>query len=212
VVKFLYVGRVGVEKNLAILAEAFLELRMTHKNAHLIVVGDGPYRQELERKLAGAPCTFTGFLEGDDLLTAFASADVKLFPSTTDTWGNAPLEAQASGLPVIVSDKGGPHELMVDGVTGYKVTVRDLGSLCEAMHKLMDGETRLVMGRNARQFTEDNRVDAPFSAILDSDNYRQRVKRLKKLPALAEADHGVTESVDDYLVDHRVIPTRAAGA
>jgi glycosyltransferase involved in cell wall biosynthesis len=212
VVKFLYVGRVGVEKNLGMLADAFLELRKTHKNAHLIVVGDGPYRQELERKLAGTPCTFTGFLEGDDLLTAFASADVKLFPSTTDTWGNAPLEAQASGLPVIVSDKGGPHELMVDGVTGYKVTVRDLGSLCEAMHKLMDGETRLVMGRNARQFTEDNRVDAPFSAILDSDNYRQRVKRLKKLPALAEADHGVTESVDDYLVDHRVIPTRAAGA
>jgi glycosyltransferase involved in cell wall biosynthesis len=70
--------------------------------------------------------TFTGFLEGRRAVAAFASADVKLFPSTTDTWGNAPLEAQASGLPVIVSDKGGPQELMVDGVTGFKVRGRDV--------------------------------------------------------------------------------------
>lgn len=211
VVKFLYVGRVGVEKNLGVMADAFIEVLKTHPNAHLIVVGDGPYRSTLEQRLQGTPCTFTGFLEGQDLLTAFASADAKLFPSTTDTWGNAPLEAQASGLPVVVSDKGGPHELIVDGVTGFKVHGRDAAALAEAMRALMDPATRREMGEAARAFVEQNRIDEPFSAILDSDEYRQRIKRQKKLaqltsePELVEPERAdEPESVDSYLLDHRV--------
>jgi glycosyltransferase involved in cell wall biosynthesis len=176
-VKFVYLGRLGVEKNLGALAEAYRKLRESRPDAHLILIGDGPYRGELERQLAGVPATFAGLLEGAELARAVASADAKIFPSTTDTWGNAALEAQASGLPVVVSDVGGPCELMRDGITGFRVSGRDPGALLEAMTALMDSETRARMGRNARAFIEANRVDEPFSAVLDSESYRRRLEQ-----------------------------------
>ena len=175
-VKFVYVGRVGVEKNLDLVAAAYRRLRETRTDCHLIVIGDGPYRQKLEAKLAGVPTTFTGFLGGEELAVAIASADAKLFPSTTDTWGNAPLEAQASGLPVVVSEIGGPVELMEEGVTGLVVNGRDVESLHAAMVTLMDRETRERMGQQARRFVEEHRVDEPFTAILDADAHRARIE------------------------------------
>jgi glycosyltransferase involved in cell wall biosynthesis len=178
-VKFVYVGRLGVEKNLSVIAAAYRRLRSERSDLHLIVVGDGPYRAELERQLAGLPVTWTGFLQGDELARAVASADVKLFPSTTDTWGNAPLEAQASGLPVIVANAGGPPELMLDGVTGLKIEGADASSLATAMVALMDDGTRLRMGVMARAFAEANKVEEPFSAVLDAETYRQRWERQK---------------------------------
>lgn len=208
---FLYVGRVGLEKSLDVMAAAFARLAAARDDVHLVVVGDGPYRAELERRLDGAPCTFTGFLEGDDLLTAFASADVKLFPSTTDTWGNAPLEAQASGLPVVVSDQGGPQELMRDGVTGYVVRGGDVDDLHGAMSRLMDGENLQAMGARARQFAVEGAVDEPFSAILDAPRYRKRVKAAKKLAKLAEPVDA-TEFLDSFLIDHRESLGQEAGA
>ncbi len=172
-VKFIYVGRIGIEKNLQLIASAYKRLCETRSDAHMIFVGEGPYRRDLEKQLAGFPVTFTGFLEGADLSRAVASADVKLFPSTTDTWGNAPLEAQASGLPVVVSNVGGPPELMVDGITGIKINGRDAQALYDAMVTLMNASTRFRMGRLARAFAEANRVDEPFTAILDSAAYRR---------------------------------------
>jgi glycosyltransferase involved in cell wall biosynthesis len=188
VVKFVYVGRVGVEKNLALLADAFRALCAKRSDAHLMIVGDGPYREELERRLSGLPVTWTGFVEGDELPRAIASCDVKLFPSTTDTWGNAPLEAQACGLPVIVSEIGGPRELMRPNETGLKVTGRDVDGLVHAMETLMDAGTRERMGQAARQFCLDNRVDEPFMAVFDSDTYRRRVAE-----AQAKADAEKTQ-------------------
>jgi glycosyltransferase involved in cell wall biosynthesis len=179
VVKFIYIGRIGVEKNLQLIASAYRELRETRQETHLIFVGDGPYRRDLEKQLSGLPVTFTGILEGADLARAIASADIKLFPSTTDTWGNAPLEAQASGLPVIVSDVGGPNELMLDKITGLKIKGRQVQELCDAMRTLMDEATRSRMAKMARVFAETNRVDEPFTAILDSDAYRRRLQEQK---------------------------------
>lgn len=178
-VKFIYVGRLGVEKNLKHLAEAYIELRETEPRAHLVLVGDGPYRAELEELLADVPTTFTGYLSGEELSQAIASADAKVFPSTTDTWGNAPLEAQASGLPVIVTDKGGPQELIKHGETGYRIAGRDQKQLLEAMRKLMDDGRRKAMGTAARHFTEEHAVTEPFSAILDAENYRKRATAMK---------------------------------
>lgn len=188
-VKFVYVGRLGVEKNLHLLAEAYKRLRETRKDAHLIVIGDGPYRRELEAQLRGEPATFTGFLGGEELPRAIASADVKLFPSTTDTWGNAPLEAQASGLPVVVSDVGGPAELMEDGVTGFTVTGRDLEQLHQAMLALMDPAVRDRMGREARRYVEAHRVDQPYTAILDAEAFRRRAHEARA-EGHAELDAG----------------------
>ena len=178
-VKFIYVGRIGVEKNLQLIASAYRQLREMTQDAHLIFVGEGPYRGELETQLSGLPVTFTGLLEGSELTRAIASADIKLFPSTTDTWGNAPLEAQASGLPVIVSDAGGPTELMLDGVTGLKIKGRNVAELCDAMRILMNEPTRIRMGEMARTFVEANRVEEPFTAILDSDAHRRRLQERK---------------------------------
>lgn len=187
-VKFVYVGRLGAEKNLDVLAEAYRELHAEFPHAHLVLVGDGPYRNKLESLLAGLPVTFTGFLKGEDLSRALASADAKLFPSTTDTWGNAPLEAQASGIPVVVSDKGGPQELMEHEKTGFRVAGGDPRALLGAMRALMDPHTRARMGREARAFTEANDVREPFSAILDSEAYRRRRKSEKLFAELLLRD------------------------
>ncbi len=179
-VKFVYVGRVAIEKNLHLLAQAYRNLREAQKSAHLIIIGDGPFRAALEEQVRGLPVTFTGYLHGEELATALASCDVKVFPSTTDTWGNAPLEAQACGVPVIVTDIGGPAELMQDGVTGVMVRGHDVRSLQYAMLQLMDPSMRVRMGSAAREFAEANRVDEPFTSVLDSEAYRRQLRKKKK--------------------------------
>jgi glycosyltransferase involved in cell wall biosynthesis len=153
--KFLYVGRVSREKNLELLAEAFREIRREKVPAQLVIIGDGPFKRDLQEMLRGLPVIFTGFLAGENLATAYASADVFVFPSTTDTFGNVVLEAQASGLPVIVSDGGGPKELMLDKSTGLVTKADSLEELVGAMRALLlDPERTAEMGGNARTFAE----------------------------------------------------------
>lgn len=165
----LYVGRVSKEKNLKLLADAFKEVVDGGIRSALAIVGDGPYRKELEGELAGYHTVFTGFLSGRDLSAAYASSDVFVFPSVTDTFGNVVLEAQASGLPVIVSDSGGPRELVVNGSTGLVVKSGSKEALVDAMKSLIQDEAmRKTMGVNARKFTVTNRLRASqaFSTIL----------------------------------------------
>ncbi|RNC70425.1 MAG: glycosyltransferase [Desulfuromonadales bacterium] len=153
--KLLYVGRVSREKNLELLADAFLRLVECGVHARLVIVGDGPYREAMEERLAGCPVLFTGYLEGEALQACYASADLFVFPSTTDTFGNVVLEAQASGLPVIVSDEGGPQELMISGETGLIVRDIDRDGLAGAMLTMLrDPELMRTMGSNARTFAE----------------------------------------------------------
>ncbi|MBL8515275.1 MAG: glycosyltransferase [Betaproteobacteria bacterium] len=182
-VKFVYVGRLAAEKGLHVLAQAFVHLVQSvdeRKRVHLVFIGDGPDRAALQDELQGLPVTFTGFLHGSELATALASCDAKVFPSTTDTWGNAPLEAQAAGLPVIVTDIGGPAELLEEGRTGLIVRGNDARALYFAMLQLTDTPTRERMGRAARAFAEAGRVEEPFSAILDSERYRRKVRQREK--------------------------------
>ncbi len=126
-VKALYVGRVSVEKNLPMLAGAWPAARAgcarAGVDAQLIVVGDGPYRAEMERRLAGSGAVFAGFRHGEELSTIYASSDLFVFPSTTDTLGQVVMESQCAGLPVIVTDRGGPSEVVEDGVTGFVLPV-----------------------------------------------------------------------------------------
>ncbi|MDD2676891.1 MAG: glycosyltransferase [Methylacidiphilaceae bacterium] len=106
----LYVGRISKEKELGFLPAVSETLRSRGLKFTLAFVGEGPYRRELTRLLPDA--LFAGILTGKELSEAYASADLFIFPSTTDTFGNAVLEAMASGLPVVVSDAGGPPELL----------------------------------------------------------------------------------------------------
>ena len=103
-------------------------------NPTLVIVGEGPYRAELARLLPDA--IFTGVLSGLDLARAFASADLFLFPSTTDTFGNVILEALASGVPCVVSDLGGPKDLIEDRVTGAITRARDIADFTRATAEL----------------------------------------------------------------------------
>lgn len=115
----LYVGRVSREKNLPLLTETFRQLG--DLPARLVIVGDGPYLPEMREALAGTRAVFTGALRGDELSAAFASGDLFVFPSVTDTFGRVIIEAQASGLPVLVSDQGGPQDAILPEETGIIV-------------------------------------------------------------------------------------------
>jgi glycosyltransferase involved in cell wall biosynthesis len=154
VVRLLYVGRVSKEKDLDILAAAYRQLREGGLPVQLFIVGVGPYAEALATTLPDA--VFTGYLAGEELATAYASADIFVFPSTTDTFGNVIIEAQAAGLPVIVSDVGGPQELVEHGATGLVTKALDVEAFAEAVRTLAaDAELRVRMGTAARASVAD---------------------------------------------------------
>lgn len=164
----LYVGRISREKNLHLLAEAFLKLRRTHSGVNLVVAGDGPYLTEMKRSLAGKGAVFTGYVQGEELAGLYASCDLFVFPSTTDTFGNVVLEAQASGLPVIVTPFGGPRENVEAGSTGLVVEAVDPDGLARAMEELVrDEPRRLRMSRAARAAMENRSFDLAFMKTWD---------------------------------------------
>jgi glycosyltransferase involved in cell wall biosynthesis len=124
--RFVYVGRVSSEKNIDVLLEAHRLLEERGLSVGLAVVGDGPDLERLKDKYGDSSrVVFTGYLHGEDLARAYASGDALAFPSMSDTFGNVVLEAAASGLPAVVSDKGGPQEL---------VRAHDSGIVCDARH------------------------------------------------------------------------------
>ena len=129
----LYVGRISKEKDLDVIAAAWSRLQ---PGAALAFVGDGPYVKELRQQLPEA--IFTGALSGATLAAAFASADLFLFPSTTDTFGNVIIEAMASGLPCIVSDHGraeGPRRTGRDRIHHARAR-------CGVVHRAGEGVAR----------------------------------------------------------------------
>lgn len=116
-INVLYAGRLTHEKGADLLAEAFLAAQDLDPRLHLVLAGGGP-EEHLLRPRLGTTATFLGWLEGDDLADVYASADLFLFPSRTDTFGQVLLEAQASGLPVVAVAEGGPCSIVRDGVSG----------------------------------------------------------------------------------------------
>ena len=115
------------------------------------------------------PVTFTGFLEGEDLAQAYASSDIFIFPSTTDTFGNVVLEAQASGLPVIVTDKGGPKENLIPDVTGFVVPANNPDALIETVSMLTDNPDRLQkMKQDARKYMENRSLESAYLELWES--------------------------------------------
>lgn len=116
----LYVGRLSKEKGIDLLAESFLIARDHDPRLHLVLAGRGPEEEALRRRLGNA-ATFLGWVGGERLAQVYASADLFMFASTTDTFGQVILEAQASGLPVLAVDAGGPSELIEDGRSGCLV-------------------------------------------------------------------------------------------
>ncbi|HEY0792869.1 MAG TPA: glycosyltransferase [Chthoniobacterales bacterium] len=146
----LYVGRISREKNLEVAMKASQSLRAEGLKVRMLLVGDGPYLKELREQYPES--CFTGYLDGKELATAYASGDVFLFPSTTDTFGNVILEAQAAGLPCVVSDHGGPQELVRHRVDGFVTRALDAADFAAALRRLVqDAKLRLLMGQRARE-------------------------------------------------------------
>ncbi len=146
-VDVLYSGRLTQEKGAELLADAFLAARARDPRLHLLLAGGGPEEGALRARL-GRAATFLGWLDGDELANAYASADLFLFCSETDTFGQVVLEAQASGLPVVAVAAGGPAELIEHGRSGVlcRPQIDDLASAVTALAGSPAARQRLARG------------------------------------------------------------------
>lgn len=129
----LYVGRLSAEKQI----ERIRPVLDALPHARLALVGDGPHRQQLEKVFAGSATTFLGYLGGEDLASAYASADAFLFPSSTETLGLVLLEAMAAGCPVVGANRGGIPDIVTDGVNGCLYDPDSPASLTAATERLL---------------------------------------------------------------------------
>jgi phosphatidylinositol alpha 1,6-mannosyltransferase len=157
-----YVGRLSVEKNVALLARVERELAaMGVMGVRFLIVGHGSEEESLRRNLKHVE--FAGVLRGAALARAYANMDVLVFPSHTDTFGNVVLEALASGVPAVVTRDGGPKFIVREGETGF-VTEDD--RFAEAIAGLVRDRTRLVeMRANAREYALGCSWDAVFDRV-----------------------------------------------
>ncbi len=166
----LYVGRVSWEKNLNLLVQAYQA--MNHEQCHLVIVGDGPAHTEMQQKLAGLPVTFTGYLTGDALASAYASADLFAFPSYTETFGQVVLEAMASGLPVVGLLSEGVCDLVDDGKTGLLLDIQ----------RLTEEEKVAAYGANLARLVHDQQLRLQMShAALAEAQKRSWYEAMEKL-------------------------------
>jgi phosphatidylinositol alpha 1,6-mannosyltransferase len=154
----LYVGRMAKEKHLETLHDIACE-----PGVALTLVGGGNYLPTIRRVMADTDAHFTGYLTGDDLADAFAAADVFVFPGSAETFGQVVLEAMASGLPVIVTNRGGPQTLVEDGCSGFVCAVDDAAAFADRVRLLRDDPAlRQRMGQQARRSAENR----PWLAIM----------------------------------------------
>ena len=162
-----YAGRLSREKGLDVLPEISQSLRAHGQPHRLLFIGDGPMRAELQAACPGA--IFTGKVAHEDVPALLASADVFFFPSRTDTFGNVVLEAQACGLPVIVTNEGGPREAVRHGETGLICGSQGPFTLAVALSWLLRERTRRVhMGAAARRYAEARSWPLALEPLFDA--------------------------------------------
>ncbi len=159
----IYVGRIAREKRV----DWLLDVIKAFPSARLAIVGDGPERLRLETLFAGTPTVFTGFLEGNNLAQAYASADIMIFPGANETFGNVVSEAMASGLPVIVPRSGGVTDFVRHGENGLVFSPEDRQELLRAVGYLLDHPAlRRQLGEQARIWAEARSWDQIFDQLI----------------------------------------------
>jgi len=167
-VQLLYVGRLTPEKDLAVLFDAYKKVLAAKpkRPVQLVLSGDGAYGPKTQ---AAAPkgVTFTGYLEGERLGATYASADVFVFPSRTETLGNVVLEALASGLPVVSAADGGVLENVHDGRNGFLCVPGNAESFAARILELVEQPTlRQSLAQNARSWAEQRTWEAAFAPLI----------------------------------------------
>ena len=164
----LHVGRLAPEKNLDLMMEAYRQLKLRNPAIRLVVVGDGPSREALQK--AHPEVVFTGIQRGEDLSRQYASGDLFVFPSLTETFGNVTMEAMASGLAVVAFDYGAAREHLRDGDSGRAVPFADEEAFVDAVLKLGSSlDACRGMGRRAFESVQaltPDAVTAQFDALL----------------------------------------------
>ncbi|MBU2619730.1 MAG: glycosyltransferase [Proteobacteria bacterium] len=157
--------RLSKDKGLEYLLSAVKILLEKHRNLRWKFVGDGPYRQEMQEELKGYQVEFTGFLHDSHYVDAIRQSDLFVFPSSSDTFGQTPLEAQACGVPVLVTDRGGPKDNVLDGETGLIVEGENAAALVEGVEMLLDKHLLASMGREAGKFASTRSFDTAFHEL-----------------------------------------------
>jgi glycosyltransferase involved in cell wall biosynthesis len=143
------VSRLAAEKNLNLVIRAFELLKQKQPDSKLVFVGDGPMLAQL--KLVAPDALFAGFRTGEDLAAHYASADMFLFASMTETFGNVTIEAMASGLPIVAFNHAAAGEIIISGVNGILASANDEEGFLDAAVKLgLDAQLRAVCALGAR--------------------------------------------------------------
>ncbi len=163
-----HVSRIAAEKNVGYLADALALVVAARPGVRLLIVGDGPARPGLEKRLGGV-ARFVGYRSGGDLADHYAAADVFAFASLTETFGNVILEAMASGLPVVAVRAGGPGDTVRPGDTGRLVEPADPpGKFADALIGLVDDATaRRRMAEAARVYALSQTWEAIMGGLRD---------------------------------------------
>ena len=166
---FLYAGRISPEKDIDILPEVIRRLSLKYSDhIHFLFAGDGPYLGTM-KELSLPNTTFLGFVQGQELSRLYASSDIFIFPSSTETFGNVILEAMASGLPVIGCNDGGVSDNLFGGFNGMVCKLRNEDDFYNACVKLAeDREYARRLSRNALMHTLDMSWDKIFEKLINS--------------------------------------------
>ncbi|MCA9729304.1 MAG: glycosyltransferase [Candidatus Eisenbacteria bacterium] len=159
--RLLYVGRVSHDKRLDFLLEACRLARASDPDLHLVITGSGPHEDEL-KKAAGDWVHFLGRQEIEVLPEIYSGCDLFVFPSTSDTFGMAVLEAQSCGLPALVSDIGGPREIIEPGSTGWVTPVRSPSCWAQKIREIAEELRRNPEEHAARRLRASARVRERF--------------------------------------------------
>lgn len=178
-----FVGRLRAEKNVRLLKKIEDGLLKAGKEGKfkLLIVGEGNERDWLEKKLKHAE--FTGFLEGEPLSEAYANMDIFIFPSETDAFGNVVQEANASGVPALVADKGGPKFLVKNDVNGF-VCEKPEEFTARSLELMNDRQKLLEMKERSREFAFTRSWESVFESVYEA--YRRCIY-LKKNEGAPEA-------------------------
>jgi glycosyltransferase involved in cell wall biosynthesis len=186
-----FVSRLVWEKGLDTYAQVIERLEARGVPHRSMVVGDGPARKELENRLPNT--IFTGHLEDEALSRAYASSDVFLFPSDTETFGNVTLEAMASGLPAVAADAVGSRDLVRDGTTGFLADPEDPEAFYTAVARLVtDDALREEFGASALEHAQEFSWETVLGAI---DYYYNEA--LGRVPAVS--GDGAAHAIPDEL-------------
>ena len=173
----IHVGRIAAEKNLALAIAAFRAMQRVRPGSRMVFVGDGPLRAELAK--ANPDIVFAGLQRGEALARHFASGDVFLFPSRSETFGNVTLEAMASGVATVAFDYGAAREHLRHGDHGLRVPDGDAAGFITAAVRLAEDDIGLrrmrVAARGAIEHLHPDQVAAEFDALLQMLAARRRI-------------------------------------